>query len=202
MVTLDLLIAAGVNPTAAREYHAPLKQALNIEAIQSAKAVACFLANAIVESDGLTRVEENLYYTTPARLCAVFPSAFRTASSAKPYIKNPVKLANLVYANRLGNGDELSGDGWKYRGRGIFQLTGKANYIAYNYPTNPSAVATPFIGALIAAKYFKNNGCVELADKGNYDAVTKVINGPGMLEHKRRKSLTLHILDLIKQQSA
>lgn len=83
-----------------------------------------FLAQCVHESNGLTVFVENLNYSTPERIASVWPSRF-TVASAKPYARNPKGLANKVYANRMGNGDEASGDGYRYRGQGSLQATGK-----------------------------------------------------------------------------
>lgn len=91
------------------------------------KSAAWYLANVAEESLGLTKFEESLYYTAP-RLQKVWPRRFLKAAVASRYAKNPERLANYVYANRMGNGDEASGDGWRYRGRGPIQITGKDMY--------------------------------------------------------------------------
>jgi len=95
-----------------------------------------FFANLCWESAFFSRMEENLFYSTAKRLMAIFPSTFRTTTKVKgirkkaaDYVGQPEKLANLVYANRLGNRGIMTGDGWKYRGRGAIQITGKTNYI-------------------------------------------------------------------------
>lgn len=90
---------------------------------------AMFLAQCGHESAGFTRFTENLNYSADG-LLSVFGKRF-AAKKAQEYAKMPEKIANYVYANRLGNGDEASGDGWKYRGRGLIQITGKKNYIDF-----------------------------------------------------------------------
>jgi putative chitinase len=91
------------------------------------KSAAWYLANVAEESTHLTKMEESLYYT-PRRLMQVWPKRFPSVARANIYARNPQRLANNVYANRMGNGDEGSGDGWRYRGRGPIQITGKDMY--------------------------------------------------------------------------
>lgn len=91
---------------------------------------AHYLANALHESGEFTSLQENMNYSAQ-RLTQVWPSRFKTIKDAEPYARNAEKLANYVYANRMGNGDSASGDGWKYRGGGVMQLTGKDMYKAY-----------------------------------------------------------------------
>ncbi len=142
---------------------------------------AAFLAQVGVESGGLTRLEENLNYTTPERLMAVWPTRFRTAADAAPCVRNPQALANKVYANRMGN--TLPGDGWRYRGRGLKQLTGKDNYAAYTMAcdvdalSNPDLLLQPEHAADSAAWFWVSNGCAELASKRDWTALTRRING-------------------------
>ena len=93
--------------------------------------VVHFLAQIFSESGALKATSENMNYSAQ-RLMQVWPSRFKTLEQAEPYAHNPEKLANNVYANRMGNGDELSGDGWRFRGRGLIGLTGKANYANFN----------------------------------------------------------------------
>ena len=97
--------------------------------ITTPSRMAAFLAQLAHESGQLTRLTENLNYSAK-RLTQVWPNRFQTLEKAAPYEKKPEKLANYIYAKRLGNGDEASGDGWSYRGRGPIQLTGRGNYRA------------------------------------------------------------------------
>lgn len=93
------------------------------------KQLAYIMATALHEvGPKLQPIRENLTYTSAARIRQVWPTRFPTEASARPYVRNPQGLANLVYANRLGNGNPSSGDGWTYRGDGLVQLTGKTNF--------------------------------------------------------------------------
>ena len=126
-----------------------------------------------------------------------FPKYFPTEAMAKDYERKPEKIANRVYANRMGNGNEESGEGWKYRGRGYVQCTGKINYTAFDKVveddilTNPDLVATKY-PLLSAAWFFHSNSLHKLADEGATEAVvtkvTKRVNGgvlglPDRLKH-------------------
>lgn len=104
-----------------------LQQAMDEFHIDTPLRIAAFMAQAAHESAEFTRTQENLDYSTAKRIVAVWPKRF-TLESAKGYIHAPQKLANRAYAGRNGNGPEESGDGWNYRGSGIFQLTGKNNF--------------------------------------------------------------------------
>lgn len=102
-------------------------------------------------------VRENLNYTSASRIRAVWPSRFPTDASAQPYVRNPQKLANNVYANRLGNGNPASGDGYRYRGAGLgAQLTGRANFRKFGIENNPDKAMDPQFGAYIAVKGMKD----------------------------------------------
>lgn len=104
----------------------------------SLRHLAAVLAEAYHETGGkMQPVSENLYYSSAARIHTVWPARFPTISSAVSYVKNPQKLANKVYSGRLGNGDEASGEGWLYRGRGLAQITGKVNYARFGIAGNP-----------------------------------------------------------------
>jgi len=198
MTMIERLIAAGVNPTQAKAFAEPLKAAMALFDISTDTRVAAFLAQAMIESQRFTRLEENLFYTTPARIDAVF-SAVKSIEEATLYVRNPQRLANKVYANRNGNGDEASGDGWAFRGRGLFQLTGRANYKAASegvgmgavYLHKPSLVAEPSDACLTAAWYWQSRGCNQLIDAGNFDTTTRLINGPAML-HKHERAAAFH----------
>ena len=146
--------------------------------------LAHFLAQCALESTGFTATLENLSYSAQ-RLLQVFPKYFRGVDP-NDYARNPEKIGNRVYANRMGNGDEASGDGFKFRGRGYIQLTGKNNYTSFSKfvgedcVANPDLVATKYPLAS-AAFYFNSNNVWAICDRGADDAtVTKVsiaVNG-------------------------
>ena len=158
--------------------------------------LAHFLAQAGHESGGFKLVTENLNYGAKG-LLGIFKKYFPTQEKANLYERKPEKIANLVYGGRMGNGSETSGEGYKYRGRGYIQLTGKDNYkafdlvVAENITENPDLVATKY-PLLSAAWFFHKNGLHKIADKGATDAVvtevTKRVNGgtiglPDRLKH-------------------
>jgi putative chitinase len=147
--------------------------------------LAHFLAQAGHESGGFKAVNENLNYGAKG-LLGIFKKYFPTEEKAKLYERKPEKIANLVYGSRMGNGPETSGEGYKFRGRGYIQLTGKDNYKAFdavvpeNLLESPDLVATKY-PLLSAAWFFHKNGLHKIADKGATDAVvtevTKRVNG-------------------------
>lgn len=189
---IERLIQLGVEPTQARRFADPLRGAMALFAIDTPQREAAFLAQCMAESARFTRLEENLYYTTPERIRSVFPSRVKTLAEAATLTRNPQRLANLVYADRNGNGDEASGDGWRYRGRGLFQLTGRANYaraataLAVDYVGQPDLVIDPSYACLTAAWFWQAHGCNEMMDAGRFDATTRAINGPAMLHARER----------------
>ena len=181
MLTDTQLAAAVQCPTARAARWLPhLVRAMNRYGITTRARVAAFLGQLGHESSGLARVEENLNYS-PSRLLEVFPKYF-DSTSARAYGNKPEAIANRVYANRMDNGDERSGDGWKYRGRSPIQLTGRRNYVAYGkiigqpLADMPSLALELEIGALIAAAYWQTNGLNQLADAGDVVAVGRKIN--------------------------
>jgi putative chitinase len=138
-----------------------------------------FLAQCGHESANFRAVKENLNYSAEG-LNKTFKKYFPTLDSAKDYARQPERIASKVYANRMGNGNEASKDGFKYLGRGFIQLTGKANYLEFDKSVpedimaNPELVATKY--PLASAAWFWNkNGLNEIADKGATDAVVKLI---------------------------
>lgn len=147
--------------------------------------LAHFLAQCGHESGGFKAVRENLNYSAKG-LRGTFGKYFPTDALANAYQKNPEKIANRVYSSRMGNGDEASGEGWKYRGRGYIQLTGKSNYTAFDKTVeddivnNPDLVATKY-PLSSAAFFFDSNKLWGICDKGSDDAsvtaVTKRVNG-------------------------
>ncbi len=143
--------------------------------------LAHWLGQMAHESQGFTRLVENLNYTSAASLTRVWPSRFRTASAAAPFVRNPEALANNVYGGRMGN--TQIGDGWKYRGRGIVHLTGKSNYEAAEKATgiplvsNPDLAAEPENAVRLAVWYWNSKNLNALADKDNVANLTRKING-------------------------
>jgi putative chitinase len=147
--------------------------------------LAHFLSQAGHESGGFKLVNENLNYGAKG-LLGIFKKYFPTEAKALQYERKPEKIANLVYGGRMGNGPEASGEGFKFKGRGYIQLTGKDNYTAFAKSINEDVVANP---DLVASKYplasaawfFHKNGLHKIADKGATDAVvtevTKRVNG-------------------------
>jgi putative chitinase len=147
--------------------------------------LAHFLAQAGHESGGFKAVNENLNYGAKG-LLSIFKKYFPTEEKAKLYERKPEKIANLVYGSRMGNGAETTGEGYKFRGRGYIQLTGKDNYKAFDAVVTESIVDNPDLVAtkyplLSAAWFFHKNGLHKLADNGASDAVvtqiTKRVNG-------------------------
>lgn len=147
--------------------------------------LAHFLAQCGHESGGFRVVNENLNYSAKG-LMGIFKKYFPSQALADAYQRKPEKIANKVYASRMGNGDEASGEGFKFRGRGYIQLTGKTNYTAFaksigeDITANPDLVASKYPLAS-AAWFFNKNGLHKMADEGATDAVvtkiTKRVNG-------------------------
>lgn len=150
--------------------------------------IAHLIGQCAHESVQFSRTEESLFYKTPRRLCQVWPSRFRTEAAAAPFCRNPQGLANNVYANRMGNGSPRSGDGFRYRGRGYLQLTGRSNYrnfgrlIGIDLEAEPERAEEPETAWLIAASYFatrKRGGrtAFQWADANDIRTVTRIVNG-------------------------
>lgn len=150
--------------------------------INTKERIACFLAQVIHESSQFTALKENLNYSAQG-LCATWAKRFPTMASAKPYSRSPEKIANLVYCDRMGNGSEASGDGWKYRGRGAIMLTGKDNYNKFAKSIGKSlddtvAYCETLEGALESGCWFWSiNNLNRLVDAGNFTGLTRAING-------------------------
>ncbi len=177
----------------------PLNVAMAQFEINTSSRMAAFLAQVAHESAETTVLTENLNYSA-LRLTQVWPARFPTLAAAQPYAKNPEKLANRVYAGRGGNSNEASGDGWRYRGRGLFQLTTKDNYrlaaTALHLPLveMPETVATPAVAALTAAHFWSRLGLNVLADHQvgddddkDFEKISIRINGGkvGLSERKK-----------------
>jgi putative chitinase len=169
LITESLLVRCGGLPAGAALYAAPLAASFDARGIVSALACSTALANIMNESAALTRVEEDLSYSTAARLHAVYPSRFPTVASAQPYVNNPAKLATFVYG------------GWQ--GRGLGQLTGAENNAAYakakGIPLNQVAdyLLTPEGAADSAAWFFVQRGCLPYGNRGDLVSVTRMWEG-------------------------
>lgn len=177
----------------------PLNGAMAKHFVTTPLRVAAFVASVAEESVELTRVVENLMYTSPEQLRAAFPTHFDAldADDAWGYVKQPERIANRVYASRMGNGPEASGDGWRYRGRGLLQLTGRTNYRAYGHEKDPESLAAPDLAADSAGWYWSGEGLNALADAGDFKGVTKHING-GYNGWTQRKAYYERALALLK----
>lgn len=150
--------------------------------INTPKRIAGFLSQVGHESGGFKFVKENLNYSAPA-LRAVFGKYFTDDSMANAFARQPERIANKVYANRMGNGNEASGDGYRYCGRGLIQLTGKDNYTAFGNACgidavdHPEIVESPDVAALSAGWFWSTRHLNTLADAGDVAGMTKRING-------------------------
>lgn len=210
MINESILIAGtGCRASVAKAWAGPMADACARFGIASANAVACFLANVGVESRSLTVFSENMNYSARG-LAETWPSRFAVDPKVHPRVPNqlaislarkPQAIANSVYANRLGNGDAESGDGWRCRGQGPIQLTGRAILarcgaaIGLDVLGSPELLGKPQAGALSAAWYFADAGCIAAADAGDPARVVKLINGAypndanqGPLREARRKA--------------
>ena len=169
----------------------PLKETFEKYNIDTAKRQAAFIGQCMHESGGFKLLEENLNYSAKA-LMATWPSRFPTEEMANQYARNPEKIANKVYGGRMGNADESSGEGWKYRGRGIKQLTGKENYqrcseaLGVDLVSDPDKLLDPKYAALSAGWFWNKHNLNDLADKSDIETMTKRING-GLLGLDARK---------------
>ena len=161
-------------------------QECGIDTVDRARA---FLAQVGHESSQLNTIEENLNYSAQG-LRKIFPKYFPTQKEALAFARNPERIANRVYANRMGNGREESGDGWTFRGRGLIQITGRDNYASMSSLMGkdltiwPDALLLPSDACRSAALWWKANGLNALADKlsgsgerKTFEAITKRVNG-------------------------
>lgn len=150
--------------------------------IATPRQQAAFIGQCGHECGNFRILEENLNYRA-ATLMKLWPKRFPTLEVANQYAGNPRKIANMVYANRMGNRDEASGDGYRFRGRGCIQLTGHANYfhagkaLEVDFVKEPDLVATPKYAALTAGWFWATHNCNQLAELENWTGLTKKING-------------------------
>lgn len=182
MIEASTLRAIGVSSKNADEYLPWLNMTMLKYDINTPVRQAMFLSQIAHESGNFCAVQENLNYSVNG-LRSTFRKYFPDDEIAAQYARQPEKIANRVYANRMGNGDEASGDGWKYRGRGLIQLTGKNNYTSFSLTAdndsliNPQIVIEPEYATESAGWFWVTNNLNQLADTGDVTAVTKRING-------------------------
>jgi len=175
-------------------------------AFDTMERLAHMIGQCAHESSGFQRMQENLYYSAK-RLTQVWSHRYPTLEVAARYAKNPERLANHTYAGRIGNGNEASGDGWRYRGRGWQQLTGRANYrsrglaLGIDLEGNPDLAVGPGTRWKIAASFNstqRRDGrtVFEWADRGDIYMVTRTINGGthGLKDRTKRTALALAAL--------
>ena len=202
MSTNEVLVKMGASSANADKFHEALDAAMEEFNINTPQRKAMFLAQVMHESGKLSAVTENLNYKA-ASLDAVFPKYFKNAGrDATEYEHQPEKIANIVYASRMGNGDTESGDGYRFRGRGLIQLTGKDNYRAcsegrgQDLVDDPSYLETPEGACRSAAWFWDKNSLNDSADAGDILTNTKKING-GTIGLDDRKAHYEQALDLL-----
>ena len=203
MITEVLLVESQTcTPLLAEKWAIPLQFTCDKFGINTPERIAGFLAQVGHESGGFRFTSENLNYRAEA-LTRVWPSRF-PPGVAESYAMQPERIANRAYADRMGNGDEASGDGWAYRGRGLIQLTGKDNYAAFSLEANnealtkPDLVAEVELAALSAGWFWSRNGLNTLADNKDIVGMTVKINGGtnGLDDRQMRYSRLLSTLGL------
>lgn len=219
---IEHLIAAGIKRDVAERWLPHVQKALAVFSINTPKQVAAWLAQTAHESGGFVMLSENLNYSADT-MATVWPGRFaeqepdparkgKTKAKKDAKGKNipnkfalalhrkPETLANVVYASRMGNGPTESGDGWKYRGRGLKQLTGKDNYsrcataLGLDLVNNPDLLLQPEGAALSAAWFWSVNKCGPIADADDFVGLTKKINGGtiGLEDRQRRYKAVLN----------
>jgi putative chitinase len=179
----ELARAVGCSVEIASIWLDPINGASAIYSISTPQRLACWLATIAHETSGLTRLQEDLNYSA-RRLVEVWPVRFGPGGrDPEEYARNPEKLANFVYANRMGNGDEDSGDGWRFIGRGPAQLTGRENYercgtaLGVQLWRFPDLLIEPPVGALSAGWYWSDRNLNPLADDGDFEGIVRKWNG-------------------------
>lgn len=185
MIHVPLLLALGCPAKNADAFAEALESSRDVGQITTPLRCAHYLSQTAEETQGFARLEENLHYTNAKRLDGLF-SNVRGIDHANALIKaGPEAIANCAYANHGGNGDEASGDGFRYRGRGFLQITLKANYQAFEKATGipvvsqPDLLLHPHNAAIAAAHYWTAKDINSAADCDSYKAVTALIN-PGL----------------------
>lgn len=187
----DILIACQVKPHVAAEWSEVFADVVKPDSFSAGdEDLSAFLGQILHESDGLTRLEENLSYSAE-RLTVVWPGRFPTKADAQPYARNPEALANKVYGGRMGNTDP--GDAWKYRGRGPLQVTARDNYrsvgeiVGQDLETMPELLEQPRFALEACIAWWEDRIPDELL--GDPEKTTRRVNG-GLIGLAHREELT------------
>lgn len=193
-ILTQCLISLGVNGINAVNVSKHLLPVCILNEITTAKRMSCLLGQLMVESHKFEFSSESLYYRSTKTMVAAFGSRM---ASRTDLIKDERKMANAAYSNRLGNGDVASDDGWRYRGSGWIQTTGRSNFsalahsIGIDVVANPERLRTDFsVMAQAAVFHFCKTGCVAFADAGQISNITRAVNGPKMLQAAERAAYT------------
>lgn len=204
MIDTKELMQMGVPQNVAREWEGPLISTMAAHKINTVKRAAAFIAQLVHESNGFRTLEENLNYSAsalmrlwPKRFSALLADEFGRVDGNGGHPANKIMIATIAYADRIGNGGVDTLDGWRFRGRGPIQLTGRANYAALSKALNidlikePERLLEPLIGAMAAGWFWTEGNPTgkslnALADAGEIDKISKAINGGvNGLEHRR-----------------
>ena len=202
MITTDTLRKFAPNIKNADVHAAALEEARKDSSVNTPHRLCAFMGQVFVETAGFTVLEENLNYRNPERLDRIFSAVKGTADAKALIAKGPQAIANRVYAKRIGNGDEASGDGWRYRGSGYKQLTGRSNFRAIgaivkrDLEGKPELAREPAAAAMVAFAFWDACKCSPLADAGDLEAITEKVNGPAKLGLAERRQATLHAMDV------
>lgn len=170
--------------------------------VNTPRRLCHFMGQVFVETAGFTAFEEDLNYRDPARLDFIFRAVKGIEDARALIARGPVAIANRVYANRLGNGDEASGDGWRFRGSGYKQLTGRSNFrdfghlVSIDLVAAPEKTRQPDSSAQIAFKYWDSRNCSKFADAGDVETITACINGPAKLGLVERRAAALKAMEI------
>jgi putative chitinase len=206
LITASLLsrVFRGLSSNKAAAFVDPMNLYLVRHRIDSVCRISAFFGQVAVESAGLSQMGENLHYTTAEALDKAYGRRLQGKEVSK-YLGAPDRLANLVYSDRMGNGDEASGDGWRYRGRGLMQLTGRENYARFSKDTSidalsdPDLLSHPSMAVLSACWYWGSKSLNSLADEARFQALTERIN-PALLHHSQRMSAMWHARDCLRSE--
>ena len=198
MISAEQLKRLHINPDLAPVFNETFER----WGISTPRQQAAFLGQCGHECGNFTKLEEGLSYAAD-RLMKIWPKRFPTMEIAQKYARNEKALANFVYANRMGNRDEASGDGYRFRGSGWLQLTGHDNFYhagkacGVDFVMNPDLVRQPKHAALTAGWFWSTHDCNRLAEAANWVALTKKINGGtiGLEDRIRHTSLAMNVFD-------